>query len=153
MTGGFMNITLYKNMSAPNVLDKRLTDELLVQGDYNTTVDILNPFLRIKSTVDIMDYNYLYIPDLKRFYFIQNIIAYRNKIFDVYTNVDVLGSWKAEIKRCYGIVTSGEDSNPFMNGYISSVDVRKSVSKYTFENPFTDGQYILIGVRGVRGES
>lgn len=146
-----MNITLYKNLSAPNTLSKQLTEELLVQGDYNTTVDILNPFIRIKSAVDIMEYNYMYIPDLKRFYFIQNIIAYRNKVYDVYTNVDVLASWRSEILRCYGIVKAGEDSNPFMQGYVSSVDVRKSVSKYSFNDPFTDGEYILIGIRGVRG--
>lgn len=148
-----MNITLYKNLSAPNTLSKQLTEELLVQGDYNTTVDILNPFIRIKSSVDIMGYNYMYIPDLKRFYFIQNIIAYRNNVYDVYSNVDVLSSWRNEILRCYGVVKAGEDSNPFMQGYISSVDVRKSVSKYSFDDPFTDGEYILIGVRGVRRAS
>ena len=147
-----MDITLYVNKSSPNTLSKILDDSLIVTGDFNTSVDILNPFLRINSRQDILDKNYLYIPKLKRYYYIQNIVNYRTNIYDIYCYVDVLMSWKDNIKTCYGVFNEGEDSNPYINGYITSHDVRKSKQVYNFENNFTDGTFVLVGIKGVRSE-
>ena len=75
-----MNITLYKTKSANNVINKKLVSEKnlgnsCIMAD-NTSVT--NPTVIIGGIVSldtISDYNYAYIPQCHRYYYINDIIA------------------------------------------------------------------------------
>ena len=78
-----MDIDLYTTDSAKNILNKRLTKVKTIDGtilEYDQNVDNLRISL---YTSDI--FNYVYIPDFKRYYFVNDVSISENgiKIYDL----------------------------------------------------------------------
>ena len=78
-----MNIDLYTTDSAKNVLNKKLTKIKTIDGtilEYDQNVNNLRINL---YTSDI--FNYVYIPDFKRYYFVNDVSISENgiKIYDL----------------------------------------------------------------------
>jgi hypothetical protein len=92
-----MNIKLYYNSSEENKLSKLLTNELSLQGTLRDRSDLLNPDI-LMDGVDFTIYNYAYIPQFERYYFIRGYDIYRNDLYVVHMEVDVLQTYKDEIK-------------------------------------------------------
>lgn len=140
---------LYEITDGYNVLNKTLGDPLVLNGVLNGAFNVNNPSIRIKHQSDISNYNYAYISEVGTYYFIDDVSIDRNGYYVVHMSCDVLMTYKDEIKLLYGIVKSGVDSNPYMNGYIDSFDVRRTKTVIEFENNFNeDGEIILIASKG-----
>ena len=97
-----MNITLYKTKSANNVINKKLVSEKNLGNSCiladNTSVT--SPTLiigGIKSLDSISDYNYAYIPQCHRYYYINDIIALSGGRVKLVLTVDVLKSYASDI--------------------------------------------------------
>ena len=67
-----MLIKFYNNTSEKNVLSKTLTNENIATGWLREESDIHAPVVTI-DTVNISGYNYAYIPEFGRYYFISEI--------------------------------------------------------------------------------
>lgn len=92
------NISLYKNDSPPNYMNKELTLIATLTGTLRGSSSIIDPIVRIEAnTQQIGLVNYIDIPVFGRKYFIKNIVSVRNSIWELYCHVDVLGSWKAQL--------------------------------------------------------
>ena len=105
-----MDIYLYNTADDDNVLNKTLTDELLISDvKLKNPVNINNPILSLSSkivyddgygggwTYETKDYNYAYIPAFERYYFIENITLQSNNINVLTLKVDVLKTYENEI--------------------------------------------------------
>ena len=97
-----MNITLYKTKSANNVINKKLVSEknlgnscLLVDNTSVTSPTVIVG--GIKSLDTITDYNYAYIPQCHRYYYINDIIALSGGRVKLVLTVDVLKSYASDI--------------------------------------------------------
>lgn len=75
---------------------------------------IIDPVLIFERANVGHDYNYVYIPDFKRRYFVDNI-EYQNARIIYYCSVDVLGTYKAEIGASSQYVLRSASQK---NGYI-----------------------------------
>lgn len=114
-----VNVILYKNTSEQNRLDKTeyLTTIESLSGELRNDVNILNPVLEIYlSSTNINQVNYIYIQEFNRYYFVNNFdICNGNKtsnttevLIRYYLQVDVLMSWKDDIKKLSGVVDRQE---------------------------------------------
>ena len=96
-----MIIKLYKNKAERNRMDKTnfLDDELVVTGEIREPTSIISPSISIfqVSNVNLIEYNYIQIPDFNRYYFVDNIIAQSNGIFRFDCSVDVLMTFKDDL--------------------------------------------------------
>lgn len=105
-----MDIYLYNTADDDNVLNKTLTDELIISDvKLKNPVNINNPILSLSSkivyddgygggwTYETKDYNYAYIPAFERYYFIENITLQSNNINVLTLKVDVLKTYEQEI--------------------------------------------------------
>lgn len=107
-----MNITLYNCTSENNRLDK--TEYLTQLASYTgavarDTLDIMNPTLVLEENVaNINSANYCFIEDFGRFYYIVDKSADVNGLFILKLSVDVLMSFKTEIRWQSGIVDTQE---------------------------------------------
>ena len=110
------------------------------------------PIICVKNT-SIAGANYVHIPDLGRYYFIDKIEITRTQLLTIFLSLDVLMSYKEQIKKLEVIVRSSK-SNPYYSGFISGYDVRTDKENYFFpENNFnTEGAIILVGLYGERGQ-
>ena len=102
-----MDIYLYNTVDDDNVLNKTLTDELIISDvKLKNPVNINNPILSLSSKIvyddgydEVLtkDYNYAYIPTFERYYFIENITLQSNNINVLTLKVDVLKTYENEV--------------------------------------------------------
>ena len=94
-----MTINFYKTVSNENQIQKVLTDSKTYTGTFKTDLDILNPKIIISdSDYLILGYNYCYITELKRYYFVKNITILSNNRFLIDCKIDVLKTYSTELQ-------------------------------------------------------
>ena len=88
-----MRIILYKNISNKNVLNKKIT-EVGTLDDVNI-LDYSQNYLDLKFSFSTdINFNYIYIPDFEKYYFIESIEIAENDIKIYNCKCDVLNSNK-----------------------------------------------------------
>lgn len=92
-----MEVRLYQNYSAPNVLDKDIRLIQTMTGTIKEGTSIKDPSILIAGSLPILA-NYAYIPEFNRYYHIIDVMAERGNLFRVTMHVDVLESFKGYIK-------------------------------------------------------
>lgn len=142
-----MQIKLYYNSSDNRCIKKVLTDEFSITGTLRETTSIINPEITVTSTVPLR-YNYCYIPSLKRYYYINNIISVKNGIWKLIMEVDPLMSFKNDIL-ALKVVVSKQSSESNGDEYIDDgslvTDNLMFKTVYNFANGFNNNsEYILI---------
>lgn len=109
-----MNVKFYKTVDQGNVLNKTLTDETTKTGTLKENCDILNP--SILFGFNPVEYNYAYIEDFGRYYFVGKPINEGASLWRVDLIVDPLMSWKAGIKKSPCIAAkSSSQYNLYLN--------------------------------------
>lgn len=145
-----MNLTLYVNNSEKNKIGKNLTNDFSLSGTLRDITNIINPVILIELN-EIGNYNYCYIPDFNRYYFITEITVIRTGLFAISLMVDVLESFQTSIKNLSVILLNTQ--NVGTNNYLSSQVFRNNVKSKTdiinFPNGLNDsGEFILITAGG-----
>lgn len=141
-----MNITFYKNSSEKNKIGKSLSSGLTLSGNLRDECSITSPSILVEAT-SLVDYNYCYIPEFKRYYFISDITSVRNNLWRVSLKCDVLESFKSDILNSSCIVKKQQNqsySNNIDDGsYINRVDNFIEIANY--QDGFNaDGEFILL---------
>lgn len=91
-----MEIQLCVNNSEVNKINKVLTDFISLQGTLKNETSVTRPEVLIEME-NPSGFNYAYIPEFRRYYFITDIICVRNNLWRVIMNADALESFKNEI--------------------------------------------------------
>lgn len=90
-------VTLKVNSSPVEKIGKTLT----IGTDYTCTLkdncSILKPVLDISSSDNITTFNYMYISEFGRYYFIDDITSLHNNIWRISAHVDVLETYSTAI--------------------------------------------------------
>lgn len=141
------NLKLYKNTSENDDVVKNLTDEKIVAGFTRTVVDMLHPVIQLAG-IEINIYNYCYVQELQRYYYIENVTAAPNGIYTLSMRVDVLMTYYDDIMASSGLITKNREYNPYMGEY--DAESRYTLEKHEFENGFdySKGDFVLITMRG-----
>lgn len=145
-----MEITLYINHSEKNRLKKTLTDAVKLTGNLRNESNVVNPVITIYVDNPSL-YNYCYIPDFKRYYFIKDITCARTGIWAVQLQSDPLMSYADEILKCSAILdeTTAEGSNSYLNGRNWVANAKNTTSIIKFSSGLLDnGEFILITAGG-----
>ena len=113
-----MRVILYNNKSDNNVVNKQI---VRIKNMSNVIIkensSIINPVFIIKNVVNqkIIKSNYLFSNDFNRYYYINNIVAINGGMFELHCSVDVLFTYKNEIKRLTTLIDRQEN---VFNNYI-----------------------------------
>lgn len=102
-----MNITLYNTVSPRNQVKKVLTNAQNVTINVKPSQDVLHPTLILQG-INITGYNYCYIGDWKRYYYIEEMQSGSNNVNERTLTVDVLMSYADEITKSYALVARQE---------------------------------------------
>ena len=109
-----MTVIFYKYDGIKNKINKTLSNGLainnvIMQNDF----DITDFELLIKDTNFNSEYNYCYIQDLGRYYFIESIERMNGTIYKIRVTVDVLKSFSSQIENINAIIIKSK--NPDVN--------------------------------------
>lgn len=103
-----MTITLYQNKSEDNVVDKKLSTIDSLFGSLHNQSSIISPSIIIESDANIVNCNYIHIPEWNRYYFVKNITSVRRNLWLLECQVDVLYTYRSQIKSQSGIIARQE---------------------------------------------
>ena len=149
-----MTITLYKNFSDKRNLNKNLTEIKTVSATAKGDINIISPTLIIQyyST----DFNYCYIQELNRFYYVNSLTLLTGQRLQINLSVDVLMSYKEEIKNLTVNVLRYENIEPtyltdsriplFSDTVQKVIEFPENI--FNLENPSENSKNFLLTVAG-----
>ena len=144
-----MQIKLYKNLSEVNTIGKTLTEESARTGTLKDGGSVLSPSV-VLTGENLSGFNYAYIPQFSRYYFIKEITSVKSGLWEISMRVDVLESYKEQIKAQKAVVERQENEyNLYLNDPEWKVYTNKQVLTREFPSGFLDsGNYFLTVVGG-----
>ena len=144
-----MNVTLYKNSSEKAKVGKTLASASTHTGTLREGCEVVNPTIIVEGD-NLSDYNYMYIPEFHRYYFITGITSIKKGLWQIDGHCDVLESYKEQIKAQKAVVERQENKyNLYLNDPEWKIYRNKQVLTRTFPNGFSDtGFYYLTVVGG-----
>ena len=145
-----MRIKLYKVYDRENKLNKTLNNEKVLTGSLKNKVSVYNPVIMLKSVdFNFSDYNYCYIEDFDRYYFIEDIEIDALTLFEIRLREDVLMSFNSDIKNM--TVQINESSNPNSNFIDCKMgDKKELIQSIDLENPFSKTGFLYMStIKGV----
>lgn len=148
-----MDITLYVNNSEIQAINKSLSSGYTLSGTLRDESSVINPSFLIEHS-NPSSFNYCYIAEFGRYYFIRNITSVRNNIWRITCDVDVLMSFRTYILNLSVTVSdlsNGESVvSTYMQGDVWKPTVKTKTDIITFPNGLLNsGEYILITSGGV----
>lgn len=144
-----MQIKLYKNLSEVNTIGKTLTEENERTGTLKEGCSVLSPSV-VLTGENLSGFNYAYIPQFSRYYFITGITSIKNGLWQIDGHCDVLETYQNQIKAQKAVVERQEQKyNLYLNDPDWKVYRNKEVLTRTFPSGFLDtGVYYLTVVGG-----
>ena len=147
-----MEIKLYKTSSPRKKLVKELSDGITLVGTLRAQSSVMSPTFTVQDTA-VVGYNYCYIPDFGRYYYINGINALRANLFELSLGVDVLMTYAKAIRSNAAIVDKVQSSGAAYNyindgSFVNSNRMKQDI--INFPHGFNaDGEYILITAGGM----
>jgi hypothetical protein len=140
-----MTIEFYVNQSEKNRLDKTLVSAFNLNGELKEDCSIIDPVIKIVGDVSSMaSVNYMYIPSFGRYYFINNVISINNEICEVHAHVDVLSTYKDEIRAQRAVVSRQEKKwNLYLNDGVFKTYQNPYIITKAFSSGFTSQHFVL----------
>lgn len=144
-------ISFFKTASENNRVVKTLTDEKQLSGELRNQTSVLNPSIRIESAYNISTYNYAYIPEFGRYYYITDVVSVRTNCWIVSFRCDVLMSYKDEIQGLNVILNNTQETG--LSNYLASPNwvnlVKTKTDIKVFPSGLSEqGEFILITAGG-----
>lgn len=107
-----MNIVFKNSQSPKNMVNKTFSETTLsLSGNLKAECSVQNPIILIENN-EFLNYNYAYIQEFGRCYFVTDVIIVRKNLYEVHLKVDVLYNFSllkepymAECIRCENIPT------------------------------------------------
>lgn len=149
-----MTISTYTSTDDSNYINKRLTSKGDVTNvTLKNSTDYVNPVIMLQA--DTIGFNYVYIPNFGRYYFVREITSLKNNLWSVALHVDVLMSFRSQLKNVRAITKRQEYlcNNDLIDDRIKLLNYPALQTNITFPNGFLDAasgnlQYVMITTGG-----
>lgn len=107
----------YNNTSDVLTVEKNIA---LIRSDQEVTViepvNLLNPVLKLSKAIGSLSFNYLYISDFNRYYFVTEPPTWKEGFYEVHLHCDVLMSFKKDFYAKQAIMKrNSRDYNLYLN--------------------------------------
>ena len=149
---------IYKTKSAPNVVNKTLSEVVTFEEViFKEDTSLLNPTIMINGVSNASSYtiedigtsNYFSIPKVNRYYFITDITMMSGGRVAITGKVDVLMSFKSDILGSTQLIVRQEKKT---NNYLIDTDIplssKKQVIEHEFGDSIADSGYYILAVNG-----
>lgn len=149
-----MDVVLYKTNSPKNLVTKKLTNEKrYTDVVFLEAVDNTNPTIDIgffEKVDELRKYNYAYIPQFGRYYYISPQTFKTGGIVSLTLSVDVLMTYKDSILNSTQLIDRVQSKGKmYIGGYDWVTDERTYVRTYKFDGDHfnkANDSYVLVTV-------
>ena len=142
-----MVIKLYITTSDPKCVDKQLTGEISINGVARDPVDVVNPIIEYeRGETDISGYNYAYIEDFGRWYFM-SVTADSYNMLTLNMHCDALSTSKSYLRARNATITRNQRLyNSYLNDPEFPSYAYTNIVTKAFPTPVTGDSIILMTV-------
>ena len=147
-----MKIILYKSIADNRLLDK--SSKITVIDTIDTAhikddTSIISPsiILSYKKISTLRKCNYLYIPSMGRYYYVNDIVLKQGGMFELKCHVDVLMTYKGDIRNITTLILRQENvNNPYIEDSQLLVRANRVYEKHSIGmvGDGTDHYYITV---------
>ena len=141
-----MELVLYTNNSADNVVTKKLSEALAtLNGTLRKDCSITDPVIEVEAINNAIaaECNYAKIADFGRYYFVRNIELV-GKLWRIHMHVDVLASFQTPLKSLDAVIARQENLyNVMLEDGMFKTYSDPNISVFKFPTAFDTYQYIL----------
>lgn len=147
-----MTLTLYRNLSESNFVDKNLEEVTSLPGTLKESTSVIDPTFIIEGGTAVLHCNYIYADDFRRFYFVNNITSIRQNLWALSCHVDVLMTYKIQIRMQTALIARQENLyNLYLSDDKLQVNTQRVYSVKAFPNrviPGTAGNSFILTIAG-----
>ena len=148
-----MSVKLCHNSSPVEKIGKNIDSGTSFDCVLKADTSVLKPTIILSSNADaIKTYNYMYIDDFKRYYFIDDIVSKNNNLWEISGHVDVLETYKAGIKSNKAVIRRQQN---IYNLYLNDPDFitynNEKIQTLKFKNGTTPFSKTLTYVLVING--
>lgn len=144
-----MDITLCVNNSEKNKLGKSLSNLNVFSGSLKDETSVTNPVVMMELE-NPTGFNYAYIPEFGRYYFIDDMVSVRTGLWKISMKVDVLESFKNSI-RGISVILSDSTSigkEEYLPGKVWKTKVKELTDIINFPLGLSDNGYFILITSG-----
>ena len=139
-----MTAILYNNVSDSRKINKNLTELSTINITLYLDTNVETPVFKVKNYIN--NANYMYVPDLHRYYYINNYTL-SNQCVYLHCSVDVLETYKTEILNSECLISRSE--NDYNDNIVDTLAPLTESTVYTVKN-FGENvkttEHFIIGV-------
>lgn len=143
-------INFYSYNGHPNTVNKQLGEFTAIEGDLRQTFDVLHPTVTLRKQPR-PTFNYCYIPDLGRYYFVERVSFEGNNAYELTLRVDVLKTYESEILAATGRVSESDNPDPYISNRETIYKRTPNFDKVPFANTGLlneTGGIIMVTLKG-----
>ena len=139
-----MTAILYNNVSDSRKINKNLTELSTINITLYLDTNVTTPVFKVKNFIN--NANYMFVPDLHRYYYINNYTI-SNQCVYLHCSVDVLETYKTEILNSECLISRSE--NDYNDNIVDTLAPITENTVYTVKN-FGENvkttEHFIIGV-------
>ena len=140
-----MQIILYHSDDKPNVINKTIIQLRTVNIVLREMVDEKSPSLLLHDDT-VANSNYCYLPDFKRYYFIDRVIRYNAHLVKVFLACDLLMTYKDDMLKNKVLITA--TSKPSYSSTSLPTTTHIETDRYTSEYTLPYGKTMILTTIG-----
>lgn len=141
-----MTVIFMTNASEPNKVGKQLSNVATFTGTLREAANVCDPTILVEGDVSqVINCNYMYVEEFRRYYFITGIAVTSNELFAVSGHVDVLETYQQQIRGLSGIIRRQENSyNLYLDDGIFKCYQNPHIVLKKFPNAFPTYSWVLV---------
>ena len=139
-----MTAILYNNLSDSRKINKDLTELSTINITLYLDTNVATPVFKVKNFLN--NANYMYVPDLHRYYYINNYTL-SNQCVYLHCTVDVLETYKTEILNSEYLISRSEtDYNDNIVDTLAPITENTVYTVKNFGENIKTTEHFIIGV-------
>ena len=142
---------LYNYKGQPNTIKKKLTPLSKINFALHPEVNVHNPTLKIQMPPNMYGFNYVYLEELGKYYFVDNIRYIGGQTYLLTLSLDVLQTYKDVILQSTAIIVESDNANRDLsvNSNVYNVFPKTDILHFQNSKLFDkEGSIIMVTLKG-----
>lgn len=142
---------LYNYKGQPNTINKAITPLGTINVALRPEINTHNPTIKIQMPPNMYAFNYVYIEDFKKYYFVENVRYIGGQTYLLTLSIDVLQTYKDVILQSTALIVESDNANRDLsvNSNVFNVFPKTDILHFPNSKLFDkDGSIIMVTLKG-----
>lgn len=142
---------IYNYKGQPNTINKSLTPLGTINVTLQPEINVHNPTIKIQIPPNMYGFNYVYIDELNKYYFVDNFRYIGGNTYIITLSIDVLQTYKDVILQSTALIVESDNANRDLsiNSNVFNVFPKTDILHFPNSKLFDKkGSIIMVTLKG-----